>query len=125
YKYVNAGDIRNSGMELSAFIAPVKTRNFSWMININFARNRNKILKLPEIDNILLTSWGTPTLNAALGQPYGIIRGTDYVLDEKGNKIVDETGHYLISETADNIIGNTNPDWTGGVSNTLKYKSVT
>ncbi len=124
YKYVNAGDIRNRGIELSAFITPVKTRNFSWLLNMNYARNRNQIMKLPEIDNIQLVNWGSPTLNAALGKPYGIIRGTDYVYDDNGNKVVDETGHYLISETSDHIIGNTNPDWTGGISNTLKYKTV-
>ena len=33
-------------------------------------------------------------------------------------------GRYRLSTNSNNVIGNANPDWTGGVSNTLKYGDV-
>ncbi len=41
-KYINAGNIQNQGIELSVFGTPVKTRNFSWDINVNWTLNRNR-----------------------------------------------------------------------------------
>ncbi len=125
YRYFNAGEVENKGIEISAFGIPVKTRDFSWTINVNFARNRNKVVSLAEgTDNLELGNFqGGVTLNAALGQPYGTIRGTDYVY-LNGQKVVGADGYYEISATSNNIIGNVNPDWTGGISNTLNYKGI-
>src|SRR5690606_2319690 len=39
-KFLNAGTVQNKGIELTLFGRPVQTRDFSWDININFARNR-------------------------------------------------------------------------------------
>jgi outer membrane receptor protein involved in Fe transport len=35
-KFINAGDIENKGVELSLFGAPIRNRNFSWNVNVNF-----------------------------------------------------------------------------------------
>lgn len=122
-EYINAGDIANKGIEISMYATLIKTRDFSWTVNLNYARNRNKIVSLAGIENILIANWG-PSLNAARGEAYGTLRGTDYVYDDHGNRMVDETGHYMVTPTSNNIIGNINPDWTGGVSNTLRYKAL-
>src|SRR5690606_9421162 len=45
-KFVNAGNIENKGIELSLYATPVRTRDFSWNINVNWTRNRNKVLEL-------------------------------------------------------------------------------
>ncbi len=42
-RFVNAGNVRNQGIELSLFGSPVQTRDFSWDINVNWTRNRNKV----------------------------------------------------------------------------------
>jgi hypothetical protein len=34
------------------------------------------------------------------------------------------TGYYQRSATSNEIIGNINPDWIGGIQNTIKYKSI-
>ena len=34
-KFLNAGNIRNKGMELSVYGTPVQTKDFSWNINVN------------------------------------------------------------------------------------------
>jgi outer membrane receptor protein involved in Fe transport len=128
-KFLNAGTVENKGIEVSAYGTPVQTQNFSWTINVNFARNRNKVVKLFEgADNLVLADFqGGVSLNASLGQPYGEIRGSDYVYFTDGNKsqanrVVGANGRYLVSPNANNVIGNANPDWTGGVMNTFKFK---
>lgn len=127
--YVNAGEVRNIGVELSMFFTPVRRPDFSWTTTVNFARNRNKVLSLyQDVQNIPLfpigftSLQGGVTVNAAVGYPMGIIRGTDYIYDEaSGQPTVNSDGYYMAGSTND-IIGDPNPDWTGGVNNAFRYK---
>lgn len=132
-KVINAGNIENKGIELQVFIRPVSTRDFDWRIDINWARNRNLVVDLGgEIDNlqIQLPFQGGVTFNATVGEPYGTLRGTNYVFHDNGGKLVNENaasalyGSYLVTPTANEIIGNVNPDWTGGIMNTFRYKNL-
>lgn len=124
-KFLNSGTIENKGIELSAFGTPVQTKDFSWTINVNWTKNRNKVVELFDgADNLVLASFqGGVTLNATLGQPYGTIRGSNFVYTN-GQKTVDADGYYVFSNTSNEVIGNPNPDWTGGINNTLKYKNL-
>ena len=124
--YVNSGEIQNKGFELSLNLVPVQTSAFKWTIDVNFAKNVNKVLSLyPGISNLLLGSFqGNVTLNAEIGQPYGVLKGTDYTYDKNGDKIIDAgSGLPVISSTADKVIGNVNPVWTGGIHNSFTYKN--
>jgi len=124
-KFVNAGDIENKGIELSLFGSPVRTPDFSWNVNVNFSRNRNKVLSLFENStNLRLASFqGGVSLNASVGRPYGEIQGATYEY-LNGERVVKENGLWQVSSTTSNIIGNINPDWIGGVSNTFRYKDL-
>src|SRR5690606_22359776 len=76
-----------------------------------------------EVTNLSLGSLqGGVTIVARKGEPYGAITGSDYVYTD-GQPTVGANGRYLISPTNDNVIGNVNPDWTGGIRNTLTYKN--
>lgn len=44
---VNAGVVRNRGVEVQLYITPVKTENFSWTSFFNYTRNRNTVVSLP------------------------------------------------------------------------------
>jgi hypothetical protein len=122
-KYINAGIIRNSGLEVNLYGTPVQLKNFSWSINVNWSTNKNEVVELTEgLDNIQLANFQQGvTLNATVGEPYGTLKGTDYVY-LNGEKLVGTNGYYVISPTSDNILGDINPDWIGGVTNTLAYK---
>ncbi len=130
-KILNAGTIENKGIEVTVFGAPFQSKDFSWNINVNFARNRNKVVKLFEgAENLVLADFqGGVSLNATIGQPYGTIRGANFVYTKEAGKetsakTVGANGRYLLSPLSNEVIGNANPDWTGGVSNTFRYKDV-
>ena len=122
-KFFNAGTVDNKGLELSLYATPIHKKNFMWNVNLNWAHNRNKVVKLFQgSENIVLVDFpGDVSLNATLGQPYGTLRGTNFIYTN-GQPTVDDNGRYLISGTSNEIIGNSNPDWIGGVKNKIAYK---
>ncbi|MGB4775804.1 MAG: SusC/RagA family TonB-linked outer membrane protein, partial [Daejeonella sp.] len=134
-KFLNAGAILNRGWEVSLSGTPVQTRDFSWRVNMNWSRNRNKVLELFQgAENFILGNFQAGvSLNAAVGEPYGTIRGTNFVYTDangqisdqrRGQRTVGDDGLYLVSPTSNQVIGNANPNWIGGISNTLRYKDV-
>jgi len=62
--------------------------------------------------------------NAAKGQPYGVIRGKDFVYTN-GERTVNAAGYYATSTASNIIIGDPNPDWLAGINNSLRYKGIT
>ena len=124
--FVNAGNIENNGIELSLYGSPIKTPDFAWNVNVNFTRNRNKVLSLyNESLNLQLASFqGGVTLNATVGEPYGILKGRTWKY-VNGEKLVKSNGRYDMTTTTTNNIGNVNPNWIGGINNSFRYKNVT
>ena len=134
FKYVNAGEIENKGIELSVNLTPIRNRNFSWDMNLNWTRNRNKVLALFEDNkNLQLGGFqGGVSVNATVGQPYGTLRGSDFVYygDREGETEASAIGKHVILSSGDpeitgsnEVIGNINPDWLGGINNSFKYKN--
>jgi len=132
-RFVNAGEVQNQGIEVSAFVTPVQTQDFTWTMNLNFSRNRNEVLSLygegeNEVRNVPIASFqGGVSVNAAVGEPYGVIRGRDFVYydEAKTQKLVNAQGYYVATPESNVIIGDPNPDWMGGVNNTFSYKGAT
>ncbi len=128
---LNAGTIENKGWEVQLNATPLQTENFKWDVNLNWSKNENLVTELADgIENLQLGSFqGGVSINATVGQPYGIIRGTDLVYHENGQPIIIQTGSasrvgkYQISATNNEIIGDINPDWTAGLSNSFTYKN--
>ncbi|MGO3182369.1 MAG: SusC/RagA family TonB-linked outer membrane protein [Aequorivita sp.] len=123
-KLLNAGEIENKGIEVALNVTPVKNDNFTWMLNGNFTKNKSEVVALPEGTEVIqIASYqGGVKINAALGEPYGVIYGADYVYADNGEKVVGANGKYLKSGPNE-IIGDTNPDWLMGITNTINYKA--
>ena len=128
YKYVNSGEIENKGVELALMGTPMKTDKFQWDVILNWSKNVNKVISLYDsVDNLVLgTFQGGISINATVGQPYGVIQGTDYTYDENGNKKIYDAngsrpGQYIKSATSDQVIGNINPDFNMGLTNRFTY----
>jgi len=118
--------VRNKGIEATLTGTPVKTKDFTWDVTLNFTQNHNKVLALHDsAQNLQLASFqGGVSINATVGQPYGTIRGSDYVYSN-GQKTIGSNGYYMITSASNNIIGDPNPDWTGSVASSLRYKNLT
>jgi len=124
-KYVNAGEMENKGVEVSLFGYPVQTRDFSWRVNVNWARNKNMVVSLYEGgENLLIYSNWSTAINARKGEPYGTITGTNFIYHENGGRIVGSDGKYLATSSTTEIIGNIQPDWIGGLNNLFTYKNL-
>jgi len=145
--YINAGDIQNRGWEVEATIRPITTSNFVWNMDINWDRNRNKVISIaPGINDLQLGGFQQGVgLYASVGQPYGVLKGTDFVYYNPqvhknnpklpvtgsgpmyrngGTKVVGSNGYYEQSATSNNVIGDVNPKWTGSVTNSFQYKNL-
>ncbi|UQB67244.1 SusC/RagA family TonB-linked outer membrane protein [Epilithonimonas zeae] len=119
----NAGRIDNKGVEVALNVTPIRTKDFSWDLVANWAKNENIVVDLNGVDNYQLGAYqGSVTLNASVGQAFGSLVGTDYVYHENGQRVVQANG--LWAKTAPKVIGNITPDWTGGLRNTFSYKGI-
>lgn len=138
-QYINAGDIRNMGLEVVINGTAIKTPKFSWDVTLNMGMNRNKILSLsPDVKQaVLADGYGrSATPIVAEGGSYGDMVAYRWKTDPS-------TGQYLVSSqqqtnangvtsvvstglpvaTADQqYIGNFNPKMLLGLTNTFTYK---
>ena len=134
---LNAGLIRNEGIELTLGGSPIRTKDFEWSMQFNIAKNRNMLVELiandvPD-DEYRIGYFGFVTrsyLYAQEGKPIGIIRGTDFDRDESGRLILDkdEDGYVWARENLSDDqkeLGFVQPDFNGGFSTSLTYKGLT
>jgi len=123
--FVNSGEIENKGIELGITANPIKTNDFNWDLNINWAKNNNEVVSLYNgVNNIQILSAWDVSMNATVGEAFGVLKGTDFVYTN-GKKTVDDRGYYIKTEDDGEVIGNIQPDWTGGITNTISYKGIT
>jgi TonB-linked SusC/RagA family outer membrane protein len=122
FKWLNGGEIENKGIEVSLGYDLIKNSALNWNVTANWAKNVSEVKSLPEgIDNFQMNSYqGGVSLNATVGQPYGVLRGTGYQF-LNGQRVINASGYPVA--IADQVIGNPNPDWTGGVLNRVTYKN--
>src|SRR5690606_2569151 len=120
-RFINAGEIRNKGMELMVNATLVKAGGFSWDLGINGSRNRSEVVSLaPGIESHTLLS-GDGTIEARVGESYGNIVGYAKKRNSEGRILVSELGK---CQRADEItvLGNIQPDFLGGITNTCSYQ---
>lgn len=124
-RVINAGKINNKGLEILVQGTPVKTKDFAWNVSVNWAKNVNTVLELPEgLDKIQLARapFGGAYLNAVEGATFQELYGYDFIYDDAGNKVVGASGMYVTSGELTSL-GSVLPDWTGGLRNSISYKS--
>ena len=125
-RQVNVGEMRNKGFEVVLNGKILKSEDFSWDMNVNFAKNENELVSLTaDNKNILLAQAPFRVgVYGVEGMKYGQIYGTDYVYDNAGNKVIDADGYYKSTATPV-YLGSYLPDYNGGLRNTFRYKNFT
>ena len=139
-KFVNIGSNSNRGFEITLSTINIQTKNFSWSTDLNYTHNKEALVELTNGKNDILAD------RLFIGQPYqvfyhyanaGIWQNTKEDLAEMAKfnanghrfypgtiKVVDQNGDYKINASDYVIRGTTRPKWTGGITNTFRYKSV-
>ena len=120
-RIINAGEIQNKGFELNANAKIIQKKNFSWKTGLNFSKNVNEVISiLPNVNRIQLGGRLAVSVNAMVGQPFGIHLGSMPYMIGDTTLVAAATGRDIIN--LNQITGNPRPDWIGGISNSFSYK---
>lgn len=122
-RVLNAGEISNKGIEIVANGTLIKRNSLQWDVTVNFARNRNMVEKLAEgLTTYTLNSRNSLQSQARVGEPYGALFGIGF--EKIDGQILYNNGLPVVSTQA-RVLGNTQPDWTGGMMNSISFKGIT
>jgi len=126
--YVNAGNVRNSGVELDLGWKDT-VGDFNYSISANFSRNKNVVTYLdpttPYIEGYNLHNLHKAT-RFQEGYPVWYMYGYNYLgIDENGApKYEDLNGDGNINNKDMTMIGNGQPDFTYGITLSAEYKGI-
>ncbi len=118
----NLGTMENKGFE-ATITSQNLTGKFKWSTSLNAAYNKNKVL---DIKGQIIEGGFTVVQRAVEGEPIGVFYGQKFLgvdpqtgdalyLGNDGKPTTDFDDAKRI------VLGNSNPDWTGGFSNTFSY----
>ena len=140
YVYVNAGSIRNNGIEATIGGTLIKKRDFQWKVGANLTMNRNTVVSLGDgIDSWIvaqysshayMTAYEGGSLTAMYGKGYVRAPQGSVAIDADGN-MVDVSGMIVLDKqgypqtTTDlQYLGDCAPKLKGGLNTTLKWKGL-
>jgi TonB-linked SusC/RagA family outer membrane protein len=131
---LNAAVLTNKGLELTLNTTPLKTQDWRWDVNFNWARNLNIVKSLATgVDQIAIAGFTNGSVNAVPGQPYGVIYGNGYVRanpdDPKSPLLINDDktddGYGLpIAGSLSLPLAKVDPEWTGSVVSNVTYKNI-
>lgn len=135
---INAGLIKNNGVEVILTGTPVKTANLTWDAYINFSANRSKVLELSDgLSNYVMASRRV-SVEARVGERMGDLYGIGFARVQSTDPnapYYDASGQYAgqmvfgangrpVATTNRIKLGNYNPDWLMGIGSSLNYKGI-
>ncbi len=136
---VNAGLVRNQGIEVVLGGTPVQTKDVTWNLSANLAKNVNKLMELTDPNDpnekytIYWTKFYYEWYNMAIeGQPIGsIVSNARWAKTEDGTPIL-QKGNATWGDVrpvydlgTENTVGNVQPKFTGGFSTDIRIKNFT
>lgn len=133
YRYTNAGNIRNTGAELSIESKPITTV-FQWTTRINYSFNHNKVVSLhAELPVFTYGPSGfssTYAMKLKKGGSFGDIYGIAFKRDQNRQIIYETEGDkaglpQTIGDGNTEKVGNANPRFRLSWNNTFNWKGIT
>ena len=142
FQWANVGEIRNTGIEMAINAIAIKTRDFTWRLDLNIAANKNKMLALSDKESVteMVISRGDPTQILTVGggafdwympkwlgvdPDNGQPLWEDIIYDDNGNEI-DRVPTSVYTDAAEDyqVMGSPFPDFAGGFGTVLAYKGI-
>ncbi|WP_448699329.1 SusC/RagA family TonB-linked outer membrane protein [Mucilaginibacter sp. AW1-3] len=145
----NVGEIQNRGIDISLRTTNIDNAGFKWVTDLNFSRNRNKVLHLGKKDETITTNseGSASTQQLRVDYPVSVFYGykIDGVFKDQADvdahseqrftennrlsgpgdtKFVDVNGDGKITADDRTVIGDPNPDFTYGITNRFSYKGI-
>jgi len=127
---VNGGSMTNKGYEFTIAFTPIRSKDFTWNMSLNTSKNFNKVTSV----NIQNLSWKTATSGSFYKAGYAT--GSLWAFRYTG--INQTNGYPIIDLTTDGksdpkndptaymqYVGKLDPDFTGGLSTSFRYKLFT
>jgi TonB-linked SusC/RagA family outer membrane protein len=143
-KLQNLGSLQNQGLEVMIKSVNIDQRDFNWQTTLSIAGNRSKVLDIGASEYLNIagaTNQGGTGGRLYVGQPVPVFVGVEYLgvwksqedIDASGiqNQLIggprfkDTDGDGIISDNDFEILGNPQPDFYGGIMNSLSYKDFT
>ena len=123
-QYINAGNVQNTGFEVSLTAKPLAANSrLGWDITLNAARNKNLIVSLdPNIKQSFLGG-GYGRIAGPLvqeGGSYGDLYGYAWQRDAQNRFVVDANGKPVVT-TSQQYLGNFNPKFSLGLNNSFTF----
>lgn len=122
-KWLNAGEISNSGYEFDWNIQLMKSDDFTWNLYGNIGTNKNIVESLNGSKSIFLAGFTGVSSRAVEGEAMGSLWGGRWLRDEGGNLILDADG-FPQPDAEEGVLGDPNPTWKGGFGTNLSYKGL-
>lgn len=123
---LNAGKVRNRGIEILLGGKIFDNPKFKWAANLNWSRNWNKVLSLAEgiQDQQVIGEGGTASVIARVGGTTTAIYGYGFVRSDDGQIVYDNAG---LPAYPDEIqyIGDASPKWKAGLTNVFTVGDFT
>ena len=129
--WVNAAEVSNRGIDFSINATLFDTHDFTWNTTLNGTYLKNEVKDLGGLDFVSGVSPAAgmiPTdgvTRVEVGQPIGAFYGYTWKgLDAEGrDSFVDQNNDGVIDSSDRTFIGKSNPDFTLGWNNTLRWKN--
>jgi len=123
---LNGGKVRNRGVELTLGGKIIDGENFKWNSTVNWSRNWNSVMELPEgIDGQqIIGTGGTASIIAKVGGTTSAIYGFGFVRSPDGQIVYDNAGLPAYPEEIQ-YIGDASPDWKAGFTNSFSIGNFT
>jgi len=121
-QFINAGLVRNSGIELTLNGSIIRKGKLRWDVDLNFGRNTNLLVELtPDLKRLVLAGDFINDVVVEEGKPLGQLYSRGYLRNAQGQVLVDANGLPRITPGKTVFMGNSRPDWTGGLNNKISY----
>jgi TonB-linked SusC/RagA family outer membrane protein len=124
FSLINIGETQSTGHEVQVTgdILTQAQNKIGWRVGFNIAKNESKVISLlPGVSQLSLGN----NQYAVVGQPFPLLKGTDFVRDPQGHVVVSGTSGYPSTNSSTlTTFGRTTPEYTVGVNTSLSYKFV-
>ena len=133
---MNAGLVRNKGIEILLGGTPVRTKDWEWNITGNISKNINELVELYEDQHEYLwysnRFYYNYSIKSKEGQPVGIIQTSARWKTTDDGKLILQKASASVGDVRpvwevdkDKEIGNVQPDFTGGLSTDVRFRNLT